>query len=44
MFSKTFAMLRQAVPSTHAVRDRDASNRIRPTTTIWRCTEITVLM
>ncbi len=37
-------MLRHAVPSTQAVRDREASSNTRPTTTIWRCAVITDLM
>ena len=37
-------MLRQAVPSSHAVGEREPSSRTRPATTIWRCTEIIVLM
>jgi hypothetical protein len=44
MFSRILAIPRQAVPSTHAVRDREPSSSTRPATTIWRCTEITVLM
>src|SRR5689334_8357327 len=44
MFSRILAMERQAVPSSHAVFDRDASNSTRPTTTICRCAEMTFLM